>query len=101
MQGTDPQHFYPGKASDNSLAQRIKEAYEEVEKGKRGYKVDSIQDGAVCLSCQLIARKIVRKNHPMQVTEFVVDLTGKCVEGIQMNWVRYLVNELEKDCQKA
>jgi hypothetical protein len=34
MQGPDPQHFYPGKASDRSLAQRIKEAYDEVEKGK-------------------------------------------------------------------
>jgi hypothetical protein len=30
----DPQQFYSGKASDRSLAQRIKEAYEEVEKGK-------------------------------------------------------------------
>jgi hypothetical protein len=31
----------------------------------------------------------------------VVDLTGKCVEGMQMNWVNYLVNELEKDCREA
>jgi hypothetical protein len=34
MQGPDPQQFYPGKTSDRSLAQRIKEAYGEVEKGK-------------------------------------------------------------------
>jgi hypothetical protein len=27
---------------------------------------------------------------------FVIDLTGKCVEGLQMNWVSYLVNQLEK-----
>jgi hypothetical protein len=26
----------------------------------------------------------------------MVDLTGKCVEGMQMNWVSYLVNELDK-----
>jgi hypothetical protein len=34
MQGPDPQKFYPGKTSDRSLAQRIKEAYGDVEKGK-------------------------------------------------------------------
>jgi hypothetical protein len=32
VKGPDPQQFYPGKASDHSLAQRIKEAYREVEK---------------------------------------------------------------------
>jgi hypothetical protein len=42
VKGPDPQQFYPGKASDSSLAQRIKEAYGEVEKGKRDYKVASI-----------------------------------------------------------
>jgi hypothetical protein len=55
----------------------------------------------VCLTCQLIAGKLVRKNRPTQVIGFVVDLTGKCVEGMQMNWVSYLVNELEKDCREA
>jgi hypothetical protein len=55
----------------------------------------------VCLTFQLIAGKLVRKNHPTQVTGFMVDLAGKCVEGMQMNWVSYLVNELEKDCREA
>jgi hypothetical protein len=64
MQGPDPQQFYPGKTSDRSLAQGIKEDYGNVENGKRGYKVASIQDGTVCLDCQLIARNIIRKNRP-------------------------------------
>jgi hypothetical protein len=55
----------------------------------------------VCLTCQLIAGKLVRKNRPTQVTGFVVDLAGKCVEGLQMNWVKYLVNQLELDCREA
>jgi hypothetical protein len=33
MQGPDPQEFYPGKASDRTLAQRIKDTYNDVEKG--------------------------------------------------------------------
>jgi hypothetical protein len=101
MQGPDPQEFYPGKTTDRVLAQKIKDTYGDVEKGTRGYKVASIQSGTVHLACQLIARKLVRKNRPTQVTDFVVDLAGKCAEGLQMNWVKYLVNQLELDYREA
>jgi hypothetical protein len=96
MQGPDPQQFYRGKTLDHSLAQHIKESYGEVEKGKQGYKVATIQDGAVCLAFQLIASKRVRKNCPTQVTGLVVDLAGKSMEGMKMNWASCIVNELEK-----
>jgi hypothetical protein len=48
----------------------------------------------VCLSFQILDGKLVRKNRTTQVTEFVVDLAGKCVEGMQMNWENYLVKDL-------
>jgi hypothetical protein len=51
MQGIDPQDFYPGKVADHALAHKIKDTYDYVEKGKRGYKVASIQNGAVHLAC--------------------------------------------------
>jgi hypothetical protein len=54
----------------------------------------------VCLSYQLITGKLARKNRPTQVTRFMVDLVGKCAEGLQMNWVQYLVNQLEIDCRE-
>jgi hypothetical protein len=101
MQGPDPHEYYPGKTADRALAQKIKEAYGDVEKGVRGYKVASIESGAVRLACQLIAGKLVCKNRPTQVSGFVVDLAGKCAEGLQMNWVKYLVNQLEIDCREA
>jgi hypothetical protein len=101
MQGPDPQHLYQGNTSDLSLAQRIKEEYSEVEKGKRGYKVVSIQYDAVCLDFHLIAGKIIGKNHPTQVTGFVVDLAGKYMEGMKMNWVSYLINDLKTECHKV
>jgi hypothetical protein len=85
MQGPDPQDFYLGKTTDCNLAQTIKDTYGDVEKGKQGYKVASIQNGAVHLTYQLISGKIVRKNRPTQVTGFVISLAGKCVEGLQMN----------------
>lgn len=96
MQGPNPQEFYPGKAADRALAQWIKDTYDNVEKGKRGYKVTSIQNGALHLACQLIVGKIIRKNISMHITGFVIDLTWKCIEGMKMNWVSYLVNQLEK-----
>jgi len=49
----------------------------------------------------LIVGKLVRKNRPTQVTGFVVDLAGKCAEGLQMNWEKYLINQLELDCRQA
>jgi hypothetical protein len=92
MQGPDPQEFYPRKSMDRSLSQKINDTYGDVEKGARGYKVASIQSGAVCLTCQLIVGKLVRKNRPTEVIIFVVDLVGKCTKGLQMNWVKYPVN---------
>jgi hypothetical protein len=81
MQGPDPQQFYPGKAADRSQVQHIKETYDDVEKGKRGYKVASIHDGAVRLACQLIIGNLVRKNIPMQVTGFFHDLAREVHRG--------------------
>jgi hypothetical protein len=82
MQSPDPHEYYPGKIIDRTLAQKIKEAYDDVEKGVRGYKVASIESGIVHLTCQLIAGKLVCKNRPTQVFGFVVDLAGKCSEGL-------------------
>jgi hypothetical protein len=73
MQGIDTQDSYPGKVADRALTQRVKDTYNDVEMGMRGYKVASIHNGAEHLSCQLIVGKIF------------VDLTGKFVEGLQMN----------------
>jgi hypothetical protein len=82
--GTRPSEILPREdvRSLFGTAQRIKEAYGDVEKGKRGYKGASIQDGTVHLSCQLLAGKLVRKNRPTQVTGFIVNLVGKCTEGM-------------------
>jgi len=101
MQGLDPHEYYPGKTTDHALAQKIKEAYGDVEKGVQGYKVNFIESGAMHLTYQLIAKKLVCNNRPTQVFGFVVDLAGKCAEGLQMNWVKYLVNQLEIDCREA
>jgi hypothetical protein len=64
MQGPDPQDLYPGKVVDRALAQKIKDTYDDVEKGKGGYKVASIQNREVRLAFQLIVGKIVQKNRP-------------------------------------
>jgi hypothetical protein len=85
MKGPNPQDFYPDKTTDHALAQKIKDTYGDVEKGTRGYKVASIQSGIVCLSCQLIAGKLVCNNQPTQVIGFLVDLVGKCMKGLHMN----------------
>jgi hypothetical protein len=82
MQEPNPQDFYPGKAADRALAQRIKDTYGDVEKGTWGYKLASIQNGTVHLVYQMITGNLVRKNRPTQVIGFIVDLGGKCMEGL-------------------
>jgi hypothetical protein len=62
MQGLDPQDFYPVKVTYRALAKKIKDTYDDVEKGTRGYKVASIHNGTVFLACQLIIGNLVRKN---------------------------------------
>jgi hypothetical protein len=89
------------RPADRALAQRIKDTCGDVEKGTRGYKVASIQSGTVCLAYQLITGKLVHKNWRTQVIGFVVDLTGKCAEGLHMNWSKYLVNQLEIDYKEV
>jgi hypothetical protein len=88
MQGPNPQDLYPRKAMDHALSQRIKDTYDDVKKGKRGYNITSIQNGAVHLTFQMIAGKLVCKKQPTQVTGFVFNLAGKCTEGLQINWMK-------------
>jgi hypothetical protein len=101
MKSPDPHEYYTRKTTYRALVKKIKEAYGDVEKGARGYKVASIESGAVRLACKLIAGKLVHKNRPTQVSGFVFDLAGKCAEGLHMNWAKYLVNQLEIDCKEA
>jgi hypothetical protein len=63
--------------------------------------VASIHSSTVHLGYQLIIGKLVHKNWPTQVTGFVIDLAGKCAEGLHMNWAKYLVNQLELDCKEV
>jgi hypothetical protein len=37
----------------------------------------------------------------MQVKGYFIDLAGKCMEGVHMNWAKFLVNQLELDCHEA
>jgi hypothetical protein len=72
-----------------------------MEKGTRCYKVASIENAIVHFGFQMIAGNLVRKNRLTQVTRFVVDLVGKYAEGLQMNWEKYLINQLALDCRQV
>ena len=101
MKGPNPQQYYHGKTMDKALAKRIQDLYGDVEKGQRGYKVNAIDNETFRFACPLLDGNLARKNQPTQVTGFVIDLAGKCVEGMSMNWCTYLVNELNNDCLEA
>ena len=57
-----------------------------VDGGKRDYVINIINDHAVHIMDEILAVKVVRKNHPNQCTSGVIACTEQCIEGIQMNW---------------
>ena len=49
------------------------------------------------IGAQILASKIVRKNRPIQCNLGVIACVQHCVEGVQMNWSLFLLNQLTKD----
>jgi hypothetical protein len=97
MKGPDPHQFYLGKVADRSPVQRIKETYGNVEKGKRGYKLASIQDGIVRLACQMIVGKShqeeptdtshgVRSRPSREVRQRHADELGRATSSMSWRW---------------
>jgi hypothetical protein len=50
---------------------------------------------------QALACKLLRKCRKYQVPVTVIATTERCVEGIQMNWETFLLNQFLIDCEEA
>jgi len=61
-----------------------------LEKKKRGYTISNIKDKGVRVATKLLARKVLRKCHADEVPTLVVALAEQCMEGVQINWSKFL-----------
>jgi hypothetical protein len=69
-------------------------------RGKRGLDVKSINDKNVRFVTQVLACKMLRKCHKDEVPVAVIAAIEKCMEGVQMNWATFLVNQFLQDCTR-
>jgi hypothetical protein len=50
---------------------------------------------------QALACKLLRKCRKYQVPTMVIAAAEQCVEGVQMNWETFLLNQFLIDCEEA
>jgi hypothetical protein len=62
-------------------------------RGACSLDVASINDDTVRFATQVLACKLLRKCCKDQVPIGVIAIAEKCVAGVQMNWVTFLVNQ--------
>ena len=55
----------------------------------------------VRVGARILASKVVRGNRQVQCNSRVVACAHKCVEGVQMNWSLFLLNQLLVDSLAA
>lgn len=81
--GKDPMVII-GKSGYFALVEAMEKKH-KLENKKRGYAINNIKDKGVCISTQLLARKVMRKFHGDVVLATVVALEEQCMEGVQFN----------------
>ena len=71
MQGGNPSQYFHAKDNDKLLATKLKKKY-GMDRDKREYVVDTINDHAVRVATNFFYIKVVRKNCPNQSTSRVI-----------------------------
>ena len=96
--GVDPAYFFVGKVKDKELANRMKEKYNPT-KNNRDYDVAFIKNTGVHFTTKALLSKVLRECHPInQVQTSIMAMVEQCVEGVQMTWATFPLNELLSDC---
>jgi hypothetical protein len=100
MAGEDPLPLFTDKSNEKYLLERMKEKF-DMYRGACGLDVASINDECIRFAMQVLACKLLRKCCKDQVSTGVIATMEKCVEGVQMNWVTFLLNQFLMDCREA
>ena len=98
--GPDPSQYIWGKDNERKLEMTLKKGYAR-ERDGRAYRIDSVNDHAVCIGVRILASKVVRKNWMNQCNSGVVACDELCAQGTHMNWYIFLLNHLVKDEEPA
>ena len=87
MNGDDLSQYFHDKNNDKWLVTKLKKKYDVIKENKT-YVISTINDKATWVASNLLAMKMVKKNHPNQCTSGVI----ACAKGVQMNRSFFLLN---------
>jgi hypothetical protein len=69
--------------------------------GQRDLYIESISESTVRFSMKSLAYKLLRKCQKDQVPAVVIKTVERCIEGIQMNEVTFLLNRILIDFEEV
>ena len=67
----DPSQYLRGRDNDKKLAQQLKERY-GLKRDGHTYRIDNINERAVCIGAHILASKVIRGNLPVHYNSGVV-----------------------------
>ena len=69
----------------------VKDKY-DLAMAKRGFLISSINDYTIHFVAKVLSCKMLCKLQPNQCTMGAVVLAEFCMEGVQINWLQFLLN---------
>ena len=61
---------------------------------EKRFLLSSIDDSVVRVAEKILLSKVLRNMRPTECTTTIVELEKKCVQGVNINWSQFLLNEL-------
>ena len=90
-----------------NVSKRVKKAGDgdyynnyDTKRGGKGAKIDLINKPVVKFSCYLIAKKTMRHYSKGECTLDTISVAEHCIQGAQLNWCLFLLNELFEACEE-
>jgi len=91
IEGKDPNLLFANKKHDRIVSEAMRENFHNI-RGVHRMDVPIIYDPTIIFVTQELVCKLLKKCRKNQVSIGVIALTEKCVEGVLMNWVPFLLN---------
>jgi hypothetical protein len=100
LQGEDPSLLFSNKKNEKALSESMKENF-NTQRVQCDLDVARICNLTMRFMTQVLACKLLRKLQKDQFPTTVIEVIEKCIEGVQMNWVTFLLNQFLIDYEET
>ena len=91
--------LYFKKYQDTMLEIKMKDKY-DLSRDTRGFLINFITNHIVWFTAKVLDTKLLKKMRSNQCTVGAIAVLELYVEGVQINWLHYLLNELLADAKE-